>query len=74
MWLSVPSRSFHSLSVTFSENLSQTPVVSGLSQPSMVLCPITLFCALLWLYNHYNSDYNSDMIDLLSYFLSALPH
>lgn len=68
MWLSVPSRSFHNLSVKFSENLSQTTVLSGLPHPSVVLCPITLFCALHWLYNHYNSDYNSDLIDLFSYF------
>lgn len=74
MWLSVPSRSFHGWSVTFSENLYQTTVLSGLPHPSVVLCPITLFCALHCLYNHYNSDYNSDLTDLFSYFLSALPH
>lgn len=68
MWLSVPSCSFHNLSVKFSESFSQTTVLSGLPHPSVVLCPITLFCALHWLYNHYNSDYNSDLIDLFSYF------
>lgn len=52
LWLAAPCHSFHSPCVTFSENLSQTTLLSGLPHPSVFLCPITLFWCLHSMYDH----------------------